>query len=72
MKLLLLPPFLHSWEYNSMSLVGNLLFHGVYLTLAKNPLLLNLVENLKKRLYDFPRPPALLPLDGTNPRRPFL
>ena len=55
-----------------MSLVGKLLFHGVYLTLAKNPLLLNLVENLKKRLYDFPRPPVLSPLDGTNPRRPFL
>ena len=39
---------------------NNLLFHGVYLTLAKNPLLLNLVENLKKRLYDFPRPPVWL------------
>lgn len=39
---------------------NNLLFHGVYLALAKNPLLLNLVQNLKKRLYDFPRPPVWL------------
>ena len=39
---------------------NNILFHGVYLALAKNPLLLNLVQNLKKRLYDFPRPPVWL------------
>lgn len=34
----------------------NVEFHNVFLNLSKNPILKKTVENLKKRLYDFPRP----------------
>lgn len=34
----------------------NLEFHNIYLNLCGNPSLTRIVNNLKKRLYDFPRP----------------
>ena len=34
----------------------NLSFHNTYINLTKNESLIRIVNNLKKRLYDFPRP----------------
>ncbi len=38
----------------------NLEFHNVYLNLCGNPSLIKIVNNLKKRLYDFPKPKGFL------------
>lgn len=37
----------------------NLDFHGVFLDLSKNQMLLKLISRLKQRLYDFPRRPYM-------------
>jgi len=34
----------------------NLKFHNVYLASSGNPILLKIINTMKKRLYDFPRP----------------
>ena len=34
----------------------NLFFHNTFINLTKNETLIKIVNNLKKRLYDFPRP----------------
>ncbi len=38
----------------------NLTFHNVYLNACGNEKLMRIVNNLKKRLYDFPRPPVFV------------
>lgn len=39
----------------------NLEFHGLYLTLAKNEALVDVIEIMKKRLYEFSRPEEFIP-----------
>jgi DNA-binding GntR family transcriptional regulator len=40
---------------------NNLNFHNSYLNLSKNHYALKIIENLRQRLYDFPRKPHYLP-----------